>query len=157
MAQRGAEVIWKRLFNWACPMIAEVRCDTSSLEVANSGNIWGNIWISYGDQHFPELGWNDMPVAFLVELVGVVRRLAVSESRRVLFFDGPFWIDLTRTRDSLLIARGRSNEVPLQAMNVELEAFITNVITQARHIVEACVTNGWGDQQDVRRLAQLVK
>jgi hypothetical protein len=70
----------------------EFCCNVDSLEAARSGAIWGGILIEIYGEPFPEVDWNDMPVAFLVEFLAAVRSVQDSTgiNRRVRFFDGPF-------------------------------------------------------------------
>src|ERR1044072_8748135 len=133
-----------------------LRCDTASLEMARSGAIWGSVWVEVDGDPFPETEWNDMPVAFIGELfdaVEYVRSLA-GRSRRVRFFDGPFWVDVVSRPDNEIAisvnSRGASPEVVVAA-----DGLIRSMMIVTRAFMEACRDRGWGDHGDVRRLRML--
>ncbi|WP_143041451.1 hypothetical protein [Streptomyces indicus] len=131
----------------------ELRCDVSSLDLAKSGAIWGNVWVDFSGYPFPEEGWNDMPAAFLVELFDAVSSAGRSKDlrRRVRFFDGPFWIDLTSRNGGLITiaanAHGSNHEVTVSGSDV-----LRSVTAVCRELVRGCQERGWGEQMDVRRL-----
>jgi hypothetical protein len=137
-------------------MGVELHCDVASLELARSGAIWGDIWIEIDGDPFPEANWNDMPVAFLAELFDAVDyvRSAVGRSRRVRFFDGPFWINLAGRSGSKITISVNSYSVnpEIAIMADELNHSMTLVSSA---LMEACQNLGWGDQADVRRLRML--
>ncbi|MFI6156714.1 hypothetical protein ACIBCA_29000 [Kitasatospora sp. NPDC051170] len=133
-------------------MSFEVFCDIETLDLARSGSIWGDVWINIDGFDFPESNWNDMPLAFLVELLDAIADVRRREGdRRVRFFDGPFWVDLSGQGDGTVSistnAPGGDKQVTVSARDISrsLEAIRVNV-------VRACLGRGWGEHLDVRRL-----
>ncbi|WP_433510208.1 hypothetical protein ACQP2T_40905 [Nonomuraea sp. CA-143628] len=131
----------------------ELFCDVESLDLARSGAIWGNVWIDISGCSFPESNWNDMPVAFLVELLDAVAYVSAAEGRRrrVRFFDGPFWIDLVGQGVGVISisvnAHGAGRSATASAHGV------TQSLSAVRDdLVRVCLERGWGEQADVRRL-----
>ncbi|MFD7787116.1 hypothetical protein ACFV4Q_29090 [Streptomyces nojiriensis] len=131
----------------------EVHCSTESLDVAKSGAIWGNIWLTISGVPFPEENWNDMPAAFLVELFDAFSyaRQAEGRRRRVRFFDGPFWIDLIGRSDGTVSVSANAHDTPKEATVSAHE--MAQLLTRVRaELLRACIERGWKDQMDVRRL-----
>jgi len=140
-------------------LIGVVHCDVSSLEQSQSGAVWGGVWISAGQQHFPEPGWNDMVVALLVELHRAINQIRrANGSARVRFFDGPFWMDLKLEQgDKLSIsASGQRAGIGLTD-TVDLAPFERSLMDESALVLRECELRGWGDQTDVRILANLVR
>ncbi|MGO4461971.1 hypothetical protein AB4039_32460 [Streptomyces sp. M-16] len=131
----------------------EVLCDVESLNLARSGSIWGNVWVDISGFSFPEPNWNDMPVAFIMELLDAVDfvRRAEGRRRRVRFFDGPFWIDLAGRGDGAVSvsanAHGACKEATVSARDMARSLAAVRIA-----LVRACLARGWGEQMDVRRL-----
>lgn len=138
-------------------MSPEFRVDTTSLESARSGVIWGAVWWELGDQRFPEFKWNDLAVAVAVETLVAIRDVfdGANLRRRVRFFDGPFWVDFTRDRtDEFSIAFGEKLTVGSDGFEFgkttrQIQAVCHNLLTE-------CKARGWGEQDDVRRLASVL-
>lgn len=131
----------------------ELFCDLESLDLARSGSIWGDVWIGISGFHFPESNWNDMPVAFLVELIGAVSFVHQAEGRRrrVRFFDGPFWIDLAGLGDGAVNVSANAHGADKKA-TVSAHDMARSLTAVRIELVRACLERGWGDQMDVRRL-----
>ena len=131
----------------------ELFCDVESLDLARSGSIWGGVWIGISGCHFPESNWNDMPVAFLVELIDAVDfvRQAEGRCRRVRFFDGPFWIDLVGLGDGAVNVSANGHCAGKKA-TVSAHDMARSLAEVRIELVRACLERGWGDQMDVRRL-----
>lgn len=131
----------------------ELHCDVSSLDLARSGAIWGNIWVDFAGYSFPEEGWNDMPVAFLVELFDAVSSAGRGKGvrQRVRFFDGPFWLDLTG-QDGELITIAANAHGSDHASTVSVSDVSRSLAAVCGELVRVCLERGWGEQMDVRRL-----
>ena len=131
----------------------DLHYDASSLEKARSGAIWGSIWVDMHGRPFPEAHWNDLPVAFLAELSSAVAQAGNSDghARRVRFFDGPFWIDLTGQKgDEIKLSVNSGRDIPDVVISA---AELTRILTRVgRALSEACQARGWGDHADVQRL-----
>jgi hypothetical protein len=132
--------------------------DVHDLERSRSGAIWGSIWITLGDEAFPEERWNDMPVALLNEFARAVRQLKPDSPEVVRFFDGPLSVAFTQTTPDLV-------EVSLDGSTVrssfrgtvdsdELSAAVQDAVTD---MYRACVAAGWSEDQNVKRLKAFVK
>jgi hypothetical protein len=134
-------------------MELELFCDVRSLDLARSGSIWGNVWINISGYPFPESNWNDMPVAFLVELLDAVAfvRHAEGRRRRVRFFDGPFWIDLVGRGDGAVSVSANAHGADKEA-TVSAHDMAKSLAAIRIELVRACLERGWGEQMDVRRL-----
>jgi hypothetical protein len=131
-----------------------LRCEPESLELARSGAIWGNIWVESCGDSFPEARWNDLPVAFLVELIESIAALgsSIGVRRRVRFFDGPFWIDMEHGEQELISISVNRGGV---AVEVGIEGLAHSVRGVAREILGVCRKRGWAELDDVRRLESL--
>jgi hypothetical protein len=133
----------------------KIRFDRDSLDAAESGVIWGGVWLELNGEAFPEAHWNDLAVAVMVEVVIALRELerAVGQ-RRIRFFDGPFWIEVEHTTTGHVAI---STSAGLQA-ECELLEF-AHVVRQAEEaaceLVVACKALGFSNQDDVRRLEAL--
>lgn len=141
-------------------MKLELRFDPTSLDMAESGAIWAGIWLECKGTAFPEVGWNDMAVAFACELLDVARHLRVNdpECKRVRFFDGPFWVDLRLAEDGrLAVAAGSRYPDAYWKCITSLGEFVSTLEVASSEIVNSCVERGWTDQDDVRRLAAMVR
>ncbi|WP_146075692.1 hypothetical protein [Streptomyces sp. Ru62] len=131
----------------------ELFCDLESLDLARSGSIWGDVWIEISGSPFPEANWNDMPVAFLAELIDALAfaRQAAGRSTRVRFFDGPFWIDLVGRGDDSVSVSANSHGAGEEA-TVSAQDMARSLAAVREKLVRACLERGWGEQMDVRRL-----
>ncbi|MDX2290901.1 MULTISPECIES: hypothetical protein [Streptomyces] len=131
-------------------------CDTESLDLARSGSVWGNIWVEISGLAFPEPHWNDMPVAFLAELLDAVAhvRSGDGDRRRVRFFDGPFWLDLVGRENggTLEVTVNASGTSGARVVAVDAQEAARSLAAVRDELVRACLQRGWGDQMDVRRL-----
>ncbi|MCB5170353.1 hypothetical protein LG634_36870 [Streptomyces bambusae] len=127
-----------------------VFCEARSLELARSGAIWGDVWVDVGGVAVPEAGWNDMPVVFLAELLDAVAEVSRGEGRRrrVRFFDGPFWIDLTGTGDGRVTVSAHGHV----AVTVDARDLGQSLAAACAELLHACRARGWEDHPDVRRL-----
>ncbi|MEW2163857.1 hypothetical protein AB0912_12785 [Streptomyces sp. NPDC007084] len=134
-----------------------LRCDADSLEISNSGTIWGGVWIEAGGEAFPQVGWNDMSVAFAVEL-GIALMGAGgsdSSSMRVRFYDGPFWVMVGGSgTGQLVLTLGGPHEKKVVTLPA-VEAF-ESFISTASGLLDACHARGWGGNRDVVRLEGVV-
>ncbi|MEU8682148.1 hypothetical protein [Streptomyces sp. NPDC048611] len=130
----------------------------NSLEMAKSGAVWGDVWVDIDFAPFPEEGWNDMAIAFMAELLEVACSFQQSSDtqRRVRFFDGPFWLELSLdcAGNVGITAGGRSEYL---SSSIELDRMVLDLKSSAKELVEACNQRGWADQGDVRRLAFLCR
>ncbi|MCP9206559.1 hypothetical protein [Streptomyces cucumeris] len=131
----------------------ELFCDVESLDLARSGSIWGNVWIDVAGCPFPESNWNDMPVAFLAELLDAFAfvRHAEGGRRRVRFFDGPFWIDLVGQGGGAVSVSLNAHGAGKQA-TVSARDMARSLGAVRMDLVRVCLEHGWGEQMDVRRL-----
>ncbi|MFB8381381.1 hypothetical protein [Streptomyces rubiginosohelvolus] len=128
-------------------------CDAQSIDLAKSGTIWGNIWVEISGRSFPESNWNDIPVAFLSELLDAVEfvRDTKGKRRRVRFFDGPYWIDLVGLSDATLSISANGHGAG-QEVTVSVHDVAQSLATVRTELLHACLKRGWGDHMDVRRL-----
>lgn len=135
-----------------------LRCDLESLEASQSGTIWGGVWIETTDENFPELGWNDMSVAFTCELAGALAAAKGRKhsSKRVHFYDGPFSliIDSSSAGGLVVSLRGSGSEKVLNP--IPATKAVENVLPTALGLLDACRARGWGENPDVVRLADVV-
>ncbi len=134
----------------------ELRCDTASLEPAGSGAIWGGVWVEIADVPFPERNWNDLPVAFVAELIeaaGYVRAKP-GRRRRVSFFDGPFWLDLTALEDGSISVTANAHGAGSTAV-LGADEFVPSLAPACDALLQACRERGWDDHPDVQRLRGL--
>lgn len=132
-------------------------CDTDSLEISNSGTIWGGVWIEADGEAFPQANWNDMTVAFVIELgiafIGV--RAGDSSSVQVRFYDGPYWVTVGASdtgRLALTLGGPHGKKVVLLPAVAAIESFVS----AASGLLDACHGRGWGDNRDVVRLEGVV-
>lgn len=136
-----------------------LHCDLESLEASRSGTIWGGVWIEAADESFPEFRWNDMPVAFTCELTSALAAAKRREhfSKRVHFFDGPFWLLLDSSSSGELVVslRGPGSEKVLNPLPVA--ETVENVLPMTLGLLDACRARGWGENPDVVRLAGIVE
>ena len=130
---------------------------TERMEITNSGTVWGDVWVHIDGHAYPEVGWNDLPVAFAIELITAVREVASRPGKaEVRFFDWPFWIVFETADDGACSIRSSfGDEVALAP--VEFARVVGRVDSVARSLAHACISKGWGDQIDVRRLTALVQ
>ncbi len=137
-------------------MELQLRCDTASLEPAGSGVIWGGVWVELAGVPFPERNWNDLPVAFVAELIEAAgdARAKPGRRRRVSFFDGPFWLNLTALEDGSVSvtanAHGSGRTVVLAA-----DEFVRSLTPACDALLRSCRERGWDDHPDVQRLRGL--
>ncbi|MFK4148206.1 hypothetical protein [Streptomyces sp. NPDC004065] len=131
----------------------ELFCDVESLDLARSGSIWGDVWIEISGYPFPEANWNDMPVAFLLELLDAVSfvRHAKGRRRTVRFFDGPFWIDLVGRGDDAVSVSANAHGTGVGA-TISAQDMTRSLRAVRTRLIRACLARGWGEQMDVRRL-----
>jgi hypothetical protein len=135
----------------------EAHCDLESLHATDSGTIWGGVWIQHGEYSFPEVGWSDIAVAFLVELMLATSSLSKpNTSARVSFFDGPLELELAYRGSDLLImeTKGPKKARP-RTLTASLKAWKASLHECAIRVVEECAKRSWSDQSDVRNLRQL--
>lgn len=130
--------------------------DVMSLDVAESGAIWGGVWWTIGGDDFPEVKWNDLAVAVSTETLVAVRDVnGGADRRRVRFFDGPFWIEFVRDKGgSFLFATSAGSTVDCDApMFAEL---VRQVRGACGELLDECRYRGRTEDHDVRRLAALL-
>lgn len=137
-------------------MSAVLELDTSSLDAAASGVIWGNVWFDFEGTAFPESRWRDLAVVVVADAVDVVRSMKRGDRHRQIgFYDGPFKVELSSFgEESVRVSFGRGRSVVYSP--VEFAEFVTQVEQAARELVIACKENGWGDQHDVRGLDSML-
>lgn len=125
--------------------------DVESLEKAASGAIWGAVWHEFEGQAFPERRWNDMVVPYLTALALGVRDAGEGRPGEVLFFDGPYRIEVRPQGDVLEIVPGGPG-VDIASCAVERVTLWSGVREAGQLVLEACERSGWGDDHDVRQL-----
>ena len=75
-----------------------IEVDVTSITVAKSGAIWGNIYVRVGGVFFPEQGWFDLIEGGLNGwLEAVIKKSRGSAVAEVCFFDGPFSVRFEST------------------------------------------------------------
>lgn len=136
-------------------MTGTVCCDVTSFEMSNSGAIWGGVWISGKEQDFPEHGWNDLVVAFLVELHRAVDQIRRAGGHvRVRFFDGPYWLDLKAEQGGLLSIEAAGEKAGVGFNNtLDFRDFEHHLIDETILVLRECKIRGWSEQSDVQLLA----
>ena len=131
-------------------------CDADSLEISNSGTIWGGVWIEVGGEEFPQAGWNDMPVAFTVELGIALTHVGESDSSiHVRFYDGPFWVMVGGSvTGQLVLTLGGPREK--KVMTLPAVEAVESFVSTASGLLDECHARGWGGNRDVVRLEGVV-
>jgi hypothetical protein len=134
-----------------------INYDAQAFEKSQSGAIWGPIWITLGDDAFPEEHWNDMPVALLNEFVRAVTQMKAGSREVVRFFDGPFSVIFEQTAvDSVDVSLNGSRVRSSLEGTVERESLLTTVRSAASDVYRSCIEFGWLEGHDVRRLKQSI-
>lgn len=127
--------------------------DVRALTRSRSGAIWGPIWIVLGDDSFPEVSWNDMPVALLGEFARAVGQLSVGATEVVRFFDGPLSVEFQRASAGLVDVSLDGGTVRTSlAGAVSFEELRAAVQGAVNDMYQGCIELGWSDDTDVRRL-----
>jgi hypothetical protein len=138
-------------------MLAVFQVDEMSLESAASGAIWGAVWWDIAGPGFPEAEWNDLAVAFAVENLAAVREVATgARSRRVRFFDGPFWVEFSRDQQGMRFSITTSDGHRVECDKPEFASIVSQVETASQKLVAECAERGWGEQADVQHLRALL-
>jgi hypothetical protein len=130
---------------------------TETFEGSATKSIWGDVWVVIDGEPFPDNCWNDLAVAFFVEYVKAIREisLAVVESAKVWFFDGPYVLRLQRTSPGQIEVRGEGRSRSASAV-VDPSAVWTEAEAVGWAIVDACRKKGWDENKDVLRLVNLL-
>jgi hypothetical protein len=132
--------------------------DVRDLERSKSGAIWGSIWITLGEEAFPEEHWNDMPVALLNEFARATNQLKPDSSEVVRFFDGPLSVAFTQTAPGLVEVSLDGSTVRSNVRGtVDRDELSVAVQTAVADIYHACTEFGWSADQNVKRLRTFVK
>ncbi|MCX4883527.1 hypothetical protein [Streptomyces sp. NBC_00847] len=127
-----------------------LRCDLETLDMARSGAIWGGVWIEAGGEAFPHADWNDMPVAFIAELGIALTGLGRSDSssRKVRFYDGPFWMMVDGSiAGQLVLTLGEPREK--KVMTFPAVQVVESFISTASELLDACHARGWASNRDI--------
>ncbi|MFI0504332.1 hypothetical protein ACH3WN_16055 [Streptomyces albogriseolus] len=127
-----------------------------SLERAGSGAIWGNVWLEFDGKSFPHWRWNDMVVPYLTALTEGVEDASAGGAARVMFFDGPFWVDIRAKAGALEVSPGGGG-ADLPSCIEETTSLAADVLAVGRLVVERCESEGWGDDDDVRALRSALR
>lgn len=136
-----------------------LRVELASFELTPSGTVSGKVWFEADGKSFPEVGWVDLVIAFIGELVEVANRFIEGKDdvAEIRFYDGPFLVRATRKMGSVLldfshVGRGRNWQV-----STDLVSWVDQVRRTASEVVNHCTAAGWGEVNDVlllrRRLA----
>lgn len=134
-----------------------IRYNTQAFEKSQSGAIWGPIWLTLGEDSFPEENWNDMPVALLNEFTRAVTRLKLGSSEIVRFFDGPLSVIFNQmTADSVEVSLDGSRARSSLEGTVGREELMAAVRNAASDVYHSCIEFGWSEDHDVRRLMQSI-
>jgi hypothetical protein len=134
-----------------------IKYNAQAFEKSQSGAIWGPIWITLGDDAFPEENWNDMPVALLNEFARAVMQMKVGSREVVRFFDGPLSVIFKQTAvDSIDVSLDGSRVRSSLDGTVEREELLVAIRNAARDVYRACIEFGWSEDHDVRRLMQSI-
>ena len=71
---------------------------------ANSANVSGGIWLEIGEAVFPGVSWADEPMSVLGSFKEALTLLLGGEEEAdFYFFEGPYYVKLTRSRASLAL------------------------------------------------------
>ncbi|MFB7931651.1 hypothetical protein ACFC4C_21365 [Streptomyces sp. NPDC056039] len=135
-----------------------LRFDLESLEISHSGSIWGGVWIESADVRFPEYGWNDMAVAFTCELLSALKaaREGGTPTRRIRFYDGPFWLIVGSSAATGLTVKMESPGSSRTMQAIPTSEAVEAALQSASGLLDACLARHWGDNPDVRRLSAIV-
>ncbi|MER6666192.1 hypothetical protein ABT256_16755 [Amycolatopsis japonica] len=136
-------------------MSFHIQQDFANLELnERAKTIWGSVWVELNGKPFPEAGWNDMPAAFIVELLSVANdfRKGATNTRQVRFFDGPYELTIGETQEKSIEIRAKNHDEQ-GATTVAGSNFAAIVRSAATSLLEACQARSWSENSDVRRLA----
>jgi hypothetical protein len=134
-----------------------INYDTDAFEKSRSGAIWGPIWISLGDDDFPEENWNDMPVALLNEFARAVRQMKVGSRETIRFFDGPFSVIFKQpAANSIEVSLDGSRVRSSLNGTVERGELLTAVRNAASDVYRSCIALGWHEDPDIKLLMQSI-
>ncbi|MEQ8144695.1 hypothetical protein [Streptomyces sp. OP7] len=94
---------------------------------------------------------NDMVVAYLTTFTQRVEGAAYGRPARVMFSDGPFWVDIRAKADAVEVSPGGEG-VDLPSCTEEAVYLTADVLAAGRLVIERCESEGWGGDDDVRAL-----
>jgi hypothetical protein len=133
-----------------------IRFDPESLRRSASGSITGILHFSFGDNHFPGLGWSDFVLVILGWWIAALR----SNDRNILleFMDGPYRLRVTRSDDAATLdcIESRQQDVVSFSTRVRFLDLRKQVEEVAQKATAACRTQNW-DSDDLRALARSLR
>jgi hypothetical protein len=133
--------------------------ETASFNRSSLGTISGVVAFRVADEFFPATGWNDLAVAVTTAWLEALVRIAREETRseRVRFMDGPFWADLLRAENGIVVDLVESRlmgDVSRYHMSVNLRDVLSNAVSTAAEMLHECRVRGWEDA-DLVKLDQM--
>ncbi|MFB7999796.1 hypothetical protein ACFC4G_44305 [Streptomyces sp. NPDC056002] len=130
----------------------ELHVNVDSLELAKSGSIWGDVWISFPEEEFPHENWNDMVIPYLAALAECLRAVMVSGiSRQVSFYDGPYSIHVAPGRGAAILLKPEGGLV-VKGVEVPSAVLVAQLVECGDRLIAACNKRGWSANRDVRQL-----
>lgn len=136
--------------------------DPGSFRRSDLGTISGEFYLRVDDGFFPEERWNDLVLPLASAWLHASQNLlrGTSWQERVRFMDGPFWADLSMTKEgvvtvSLVESRLRGDLIR-HSVAVDPWLLFQDAIATATQILEECRSRGW-NSSDAVELARRLK
>jgi hypothetical protein len=136
-------------------MMLRLQTDLQELERAQSGAIWGHVWLHTSNCSFPEERWWDaiVPVVtwWSTALARVTGREIPKDSHH--FLDGPFRVDLSLSPENQnivtvhLVKMGLSGEMLIDSVEEYAVTLLQNTIAVGKELIAACEKRGWADRE----------
>lgn len=125
-----------------------IRIDLKSLRMSQNETVTGIVYFDLTDVCFPEIGWNDFVVRILdwwvIAIGGLVQ--AESDSKRLRFMDGPFFVALKKQSGSSLVLEcvrdGEPDEIEHSKV-CDLKTLAYEILSAAKQVIGACEEQGW--------------
>ena len=122
----------------------KITTNWDTVDVTQSGNVFGEIFFEYDGKQFPDAKWTD----FLVVILGWWSKSlmdlmdGVAEKAELLFMDGPYLVKVTRpdatNLNLLFIERTETEFKPLDSVVVETSSFLTGLHDVIETVLEKC-------------------
>jgi hypothetical protein len=103
-------------------------------------------------------GWTDLVVAFVGAWMEGLVRVAegTSKQERILFFDGPFEVDISMPQKGVVNLSFVRNEKSVLSKTVEIKHLLVHGQSVARELLSQCEKRRWSDA-DTETLDRIVK
>lgn len=95
----------------------QIQVNSATMEIAEGGTLWADIWVEAEDFCYPERNWNDIVIGALSMWGWGCVHMIDHEDEAVLlrFLDGAYYIECKRTSDQLIA------EFVKEGVNLEVE------------------------------------